>query len=181
MTTLRNTIFGAGVAVALSVAATAAMAETANVTTSATIIRPITIGTVTPLAFGSAAPGSTQGTIVVTTSNTRSATGGVALVGGTGATSGGVVINGQDAQAFNIAYTPSITSVPSGNVVGDYSLSGITTDGCGVTGGTGNIASAQIAASATSCTIKLGATLGVPANAAAGAVAGNIQAVINYN
>jgi hypothetical protein len=180
MNTLRNILIGAGAVVALAGAATAVNAADANVTTSATIIRPITIGTVTALAFGSAAPGATQGTIVVTTTNTRSATGGVALVGGTGATSGGIVINGENTQAFNIAYTPTITSVPAGNVVGDYSLSGVTTDGCGVTAGSGNVASASIA-SGNTCTVKLGATLGVPANAVAGAVAGNILATINYN
>ncbi len=180
MNTLRNIFLGAGAAVALAAAATSVNAADANVTTSATIIRPITIGTVTAMAFGTAAPGATQGTIVVTTTNTRSATGGVALVGGTGATSGGIVINGENTQAFNIAYTPTITAVPGTHQLTDFTLSGVTTDGCGVTGGTGNVASAAIA-SGNTCTVKLGATLGVPASAQAGAVTGNILATINYN
>jgi hypothetical protein len=85
-----------------------ASATSANTTT--TIVAPIAISTTTPLNFGSFATLSTGGTLALSPSGVRTATGGVKLTAATGSpTAAAFAVSGEGSYAYTITLPPPLT------------------------------------------------------------------------
>jgi hypothetical protein len=85
-----------------------ASATSANTTT--TIVAPIAISTTTPLNFGSFATLSTGGTLALSPSGVRTATGGVKLTAATGSpTAAAFAVSGEGSYAYTITLPTNLT------------------------------------------------------------------------
>jgi Mat/Ecp fimbriae major subunit len=196
---IRNLSLKLLVAAAAFGAASSAQAATTNIPASATVVPPITVSQPSDLRFGTIAPVATAGTIVLpvpatipatapTTAapiitGTRTATGGVIMVGGGTCSAtvlcgvGGLQIQGPNSGSFATVTLPATVTLTSGAntmTVGTLTRRYGPTGVAGVTTGAG-------AFSATGAAVLLiGGTLAVGANQAAGAYTGTMAVTVDY-
>lgn len=71
------------------------------------IARPMSLTKVTDVSFGDIVAGSKAGTVVLSTSGTRTVTGGVSLGASTGASAGSFNLSGEPNAAYNVTVTPA--------------------------------------------------------------------------
>ncbi|MCD6062586.1 MAG: hypothetical protein K0R82_497 [Flavipsychrobacter sp.] len=148
--------------------------SSATANASATIIQPIAISKTTDMSFGNiAVSGSTAGTVVLSTANGRTATGGVTLP-----VSGGTVTSAEFAVTGAANYTYTIT-LPSSVTLDDNASHTMTA---------GTFTSDPLTSAGTldangEQTVKVGATLAVGAAQAAGVYESDVdfQVIVNYN
>lgn len=146
-----------------------AKAQTATASATATIISPIAITKTTDLAFGNIVAGSSIGTVIVSTTNARTKTGGVTLPTATPGTF--------NAAAFNVTGLANATYTIATNVV-TPPTSGSNTMALTLASdptGTGTIGSSG------SQIINVGGTLSVAANQPAGSYTGSFTVTVAYN
>lgn len=167
---MKNRIIAIAV-IALGISASASAQSTATASTTATLITPISIVKNTDLNFGTVAASATAGTVALDYANGRTAGGGVSLpAGSTAQTTAVFTVTGEGTNSFSIAVPTSAITLSSGTA-------SLTVD---------NFA-ADLGASSTltagSATIKVKATLNVPANAVAGTYtnASGLFVTVNYN
>jgi spore coat protein U-like protein len=158
----------AGIAL-VSMAATAAQAQaTATTGASVTIADPIAITKTADLSFGTVVPSAAAGTVVVSTSGTRSVTGGVSALGGT-ITAAAYSVTGYGNSTYSIALPTSV------------SLTGPTGATAMSASSFAHSADASPALSGGSDSFTVGATLSVGANQAAGTYSGTFDVTVAYN
>jgi hypothetical protein len=150
---------------AIAVPALAQSSAASNETTSVTIITPIAIAPVTPMAFGSVSVGVNGGTIVLPATGSPTATGDVKFVTGAGAaTAASFKVTGQTGQTFTVSL--SGTPLTSGaNTIQISALTNSTPDTIGASG----------------TTFTVGGTLAIAGNQAPGTYAGSVTATVAYN
>lgn len=143
--------------------------SSATATTTATLVTPISISKVTDMNFGTIASSATAGTAVLSNADVATATGGVSLPGGT-PTSAQFTVTGEGTSAFSISLPTTV--VLTGSVSGTLTVDTFTDD-LGAT-------SALVAGTKT---VKVGATLNVPANTVAGTYSNtsDLAVTVNYN
>ena len=143
----------------------------ATATTSATIVTPITISKTVDMNFGNVAVSATPGTVILAPAGTRTLTGGVTLPAVTGTVAAAsFTINGLASYTFSITLPVAPLTISSGgnNMTVNAFTSNPSLPGT-LSGGT--------------ATLKVGATLNVSANQAAGAYvsATPFSITVNYN
>lgn len=99
----------AAIAVALLGVATQASAGTQSVAGTATVIAPIVLTQTTPFNFGSIVPGASAGTVVLSTLNGRTRTGGTVLGNGTTPTAAVVNVQGSGSSTFSVSFSGGTT------------------------------------------------------------------------
>jgi len=146
--------------------------STANASTTATLVAPISISKVTDMNFGIVAASATSGTVVLDYANGRTITGGASLpAGSVDQTTAVFAVEGEGTSSFSIAI-PSSPITLTGSVAGTMTVSNFVDD----LGATGTLV-------AGAKTIKVKATLNVPAAAVAGVYtnANGLFVTVNYN
>jgi hypothetical protein len=161
-------------AILMIAAATNADAQsTAYASTTATLVTPISIAKVTDMDFGIVAASATAGTVVLDYADGRTITGGATLHGGS-PTTAVFSVTGEGTNGFTISIPGSpITLTSGGNTmtVGNFVCDGGT----------------STSLTAGSATLKVKATLNVPANAPSGTYVNNLGnssalfVTVNYN
>ena len=158
---------------ALTAFATTSNAQsTATASTTAVLVTPISITKVTDMHFGTVAASATGGQVALDYADGRTATGGASLPAGSTTQKTAVfTVNGEGNSGFSIS-VPSSSITLTGSVSGSMTVSGFTCD----------LGSSSTLASGTK-TLKVKATLNVPANAAAGTYtnASDLAVTVNYN
>lgn len=152
-------------------AATANAQSTATASTTAVLITPIAISKTTDMHFGTVAASGTPGTVVLDYADGRTATGGVTLPAGSTTQKTAVfAVSGEGSSSFSISVPGSPITLTSGS--NTLTVSGFACD----LGNTSTLA-------AGSKTLKVKATLNVPANAPTGTYtnASGLAVVVNYN
>lgn len=161
-------------AAALALAGASAHAAQATASASGTVVAPIAITVATQLAFGSFAPGA-GGTVTVSTSGARTATGAV-LMGGASGSAARFNITGEAGTTYSITHGGS-TQLTSGansmNLTKASDLTAANTTSGNVTAGTLDGAGGQ--------SLYVGGTLAVAAAQAPGVYAGTVVATVEYN
>lgn len=99
----------AAVAAALLIGSTQAMAGTQPVAATATVITPISLSQITPFDFGSIVPGTTPGTVVLSTGSARTISGGTILGNGTTPTAAVVRVTGSGTSTFAVSFSAGAT------------------------------------------------------------------------
>lgn len=142
--------------------------SSATATATATLVTPIAISKTVDMNFGTVAASATSGTVVLGTDNSVSPTGGVTLPGGT-PTAAQFSVTGEGTSSFSISLPASITLVSGSD--------NLTVDGFSSTPETTGALTAGAA------TVKVGATLNVPANAPSGTYTNttDLTVTVNYN
>lgn len=148
--------------VALSSLSTAALAAVATGTANAQVLAPIAITAGTALNFGTFA-GNAAGTVVLTSANGRSSTGGVILAAGATA-AGTFTVTGSNSATFAVTYPGSF------NVTSGANTMAVTVNGAA----TGTL-------TGTSVTFPVGGVLTVGTAQAAGAYTGTYSMTVEYN
>lgn len=147
----------------------ASMAQSeATATATATLVTPIAISKTVDMNFGTVAASSTAGTVVLGADDVATPSGGVSLPGGT-PTAAQFSVTGEGTSTFSITLPSSITLVSGTN--------NLTVDNFVSTpSATGTLA-------AGAATVKVGATLNVPASAPAGTYTNttDLTVTVNYN
>ena len=164
-------------AVSMMAFVTASFAQsTAYASTTAVLVTPIAISKTTDMHFGTVASSATAGTVVLDYADGRTATGGASLPAGSTTQKTAVfAVSGEGTSGFSI-------TIPSAPITLTGSISGTMTVGSFVCDGG---ASTTLVAGAK--TLKVKATLNVPANTVAGTYSnalGNSSALfvtVNYN
>ena len=156
----------ATVVVALSSLSSVAMAASVNGVANATVLTPIAITATKPLTFGTFAPGTAAGTVVVTSGGVRSATNALLSTSVAG-DFGRFTVTGANL-TFAITAPPTVTLALAGAPSMIATLSGIAS--------TGTIASGT-------ALIDFGGSLAVAAAATqtAGAYTGSFNMTVEYN
>ncbi|MBU5611999.1 DUF4402 domain-containing protein [Geomonas azotofigens] len=161
-------------AVAWAAGAGVGNAATAPTSASATVVVPITIGTVTDLNFGKFVSGGTGGTVVVSTTGAQSVTGGVTSTAtmATTATAGNFNISGENGSSYSVTVPSTVTLSGGGgpNMTMDTLVT--TINGAAASSGTFGVAADVL---------KIGATLTVGASQGAGLYSGTFNLVVDYN
>lgn len=142
---------------------------------TATLVAPISITKQVDMNFGQLAASGTAGTVVLDYASAVTRTGGVKLLSSTAVRTAEFLVEGEGTQGFSITYPASV--ILTGSVSGTLTVDGITCDAAN--------ASVLIAGAKT---LKVKATLQVPANAVAGVYTNNTGVVatglfvtVNYN
>lgn len=150
--------------------------STAYASTTAVLVTPIAISKTTDMHFGTVASSGTAGTVVLDYADGRTSTGGASLpAGSTTQTTAVFAVSGEGTSGFSI-------TIPSAPITLTGSVSGTMTVGTFVCDAG---ASSSLVAGAK--TLKVKATLNVPANTVAGTYSnalGNSSALfvtVNYN
>lgn len=165
------------IAILLTVFSASSFAQsTAYASTTAVLITPISISKTTDMHFGTVASSATAGTVVLDYANGRTATGGASLPAGSITQTTAVFgVTGEGSSSFSI-------TIPSSPITLTGSVSGTMTVGSFVCDG--GAATTLVSGSKT---LKVKATLDVPANTVAGTYSnalGNSSALfvtVNYN
>ena len=163
--------------VMMGLAAAASAQSTAYASTTAVLVTPISISKTTDMHFGTVAASATAGTVVLDYANGRTKTGGVTFPGsGVTPTTAQFEVVGEANSGFSIAIpTGSITL--TGSVAGTMTVDNFV---CDAGAASSNLVSGTK-------TLKVKATLNVPANAVAGTYANNsgdasaLFVTVNYN
>jgi len=172
---MKNQVFA--VAVLATAFATNANAQTtAYATTTAVLVTPISISKTTDMHFGTVASSGTAGTVVLDYADGRTATGGASLpAGSTTQTTAVFAVTGEGNSGFAI-------SIPGSPITLTGSVSGTMTVGSFVCDG-----GASTTLTSGSKTLKVKATLNVPANTVAGTYSNALAnssalfVTVNYN
>jgi len=150
--------------------------STAYASTTAVLVTPIAISKTTDMHFGTVASSATAGTVVLDYSDGRTATGGASLPAGSVTQKTAVfAVTGEGTSAFSISI-PSAPIILTGSVAGTMTVGSFVCDG-----GT----SASLTAGAV--TLKVKATLNVPANTVSGTYSNALAnssalfVTVNYN
>jgi hypothetical protein len=146
--------------------------STATASTTATLVIPISVAKATDMNFGTVAASATAGTVLLDYADGRTTTGGASLPSGSIAQSTAVfTVTGEGTSGFSIAI-PSSAITLTGSVSGTMTVDNFVAD-----------LGASSALVAGSKTIKVKATLNVPANAVAGTYsnANGLFVTVNYN
>lgn len=153
-------------------------AAAASAASTATVIAPITITKSADLVFGSFARGA-GGTVTVSTSGARTATGAIlSTVGGTpGAAKFDVV--GEGISTYSITWSGDTQLVTGASGVGETMVLARISDLTAGNATTGEVTSGTLTADAQS--IYLGGTLTVDAAQVSGAYTGSVTATVEYN
>lgn len=157
------------VSVAVGLYSSSVMAVDFDGRAIATVITPLVIAETTPITFGTLGTGTTGGTVILATDDSRTVTGDVNIIGADGL-AGVYTITGENAQA----YTMSIAD-------------GVLSDGGVNTMGVGTYVYSPPALTGAAVAFDIGATLTVngsqPAGSYSTAFAGGTPVVItaNYN
>ncbi|HBA87365.1 MAG TPA: hypothetical protein DCZ75_05055 [Geobacter sp.] len=153
-------------------------AATAQVTTSATVVQPLTITKVLDLNFGKfmSGAGAAAGTVVVGTNNAQSVTGGVTTSAALGASAKAATftVTGEPSSTYAITYPAQTTLDGPGTAmtIGTFTNAvdvGTVLAGVGTLPGSGP----QV--------LSVGATLTVGADQATGTYSGTLDVAVNYN
>ena len=163
---MKNKIFMLAI-LSMGFSASAFAQSDATATATATLITPISISKTVDMNFGTIAASATAGTVVLATDDTRTVTGG-ATYSGT-ATAAQFSVTGEGTRTFSISLPSSITLTDGTN---NLTVDNFTSN----TSGTGTLA-------AGTATVKVGATLNVPANATAATYTNttDLTVTVNYN
>lgn len=161
---------------AASLGGSAAAANNASATATATVVSPISIVKATDLSFGSIYPGASAGTVAVNTDNARTVSGGVLTATGAAPTAAKFDITGTASSTYTIAYDAGVTLTGPGAPMALTQVSDLTAAGGAAT----LVASGTLSAGGTQ-SLYIGGTLAVAANQVAGAYTANITATVNYN
>ena len=150
--------------------------STVYASTTAELVTPIAISKTTDMHFGTVASSSTPGTVVLDYANGRTATGGASLpAGSVTQTTAEFEVTGEGTSGFSISI-PSAPITLTGSVAGTMTVGNFICDGGSAT-----------TLSAGSKTLKVKATLNVPANTVAGTYSNNLGnssalfVTVNYN
>jgi hypothetical protein len=146
--------------------------STATASTTALLVAPISITKVTDMNFGIVASSATSGTVVLDYADGRTTTGGTSLpAGGSAQRTAEFAVTGEGTSGFSIAI-PSSPITLTGSVAGSLTVSNFIAD----LGASSNLVSGEK-------TIKVKATLNVPANSVAGTYynASDLFVTVNYN
>lgn len=149
---------------------------TTNVSTTATVVTPLTISSAGALGFGTFSAGSAAGTVVVSPTSVRSATGGVTLVATTGGTASAVTLAGTGGTAFTLnlpTSTINLTGPGTAMTLSSFTTS-LTGTGLGGSGVGGSIPSSG------TLSFAVAATLNVNANQTPGSYSGTFPITITY-
>ena len=193
---LRSAALLMGVAIMLP---SAALAATTNVPASATIVTPVTLTQPADLRFGNVSASAALGTAVVAppatlpaaapttaapdVSGTRSATGGVLMVGGAACSAtvncgpGSVQISGGNSATFNTITLPATVTLTSG---ANTMTVGTLTSRYGALGTAGVTTGAGTLSATGTGLLMVGGTLSVAANQVVGAYTGTMAVTIDY-
>jgi hypothetical protein len=145
--------------------------SSATASTTATLITPISISKTTDMDFGTVAASATAGTIVLDYANGTTATGGASIPAGSTATTAEFAVTGDGSSGFSITI-PTAAITLNGSVSGTLTVDNFVAD-----------LGASSTLSSGSATIKVKATLNVPANSVAGTYsnASDLLVIVNYN
>ncbi|MCW3117566.1 MAG: hypothetical protein JWM28_1648 [Chitinophagaceae bacterium] len=146
--------------------------STATASTTAVLVTPISIAKVSDMNFGTVAASGTLGTVLLDYANGRTTTGGASLLAGSAAeTTAEFTVTGETTSGFDISI-PSTAITLNGSVSGSMTVDNFVAD----LGTSSSLVSG-------SATIKVKATLNVPANAVAGTYsnASGLFVTVNYN
>jgi Domain of unknown function (DUF4402) len=150
--------------------------STAYASTTAVLVTPISISKTTDMHFGTVASSATAGTVILDFADGRTVTGGASLPAGSILQKTAVFqVTGESTSAFSIAI-PAAPITLTGSVAGTMTVG---TFVCDAAAGTNLVAGSK--------TIKVKATLNVPANSVAGiysnalANASALFVTVNYN
>lgn len=171
-----NRAMALGVLVAGMAASSASQAADATATASGTVVQPIAITAAENLNFGSFAPGA-GGTITVSTSGARTATGAIAV--GTDAAAARFDITGTASATYSITHggTALLTNTTgAGETMALAKFSDLT----GGNATSGNVTSGTLDALGAQ-SVFVGGTLTVAANQAPGLYTGSVIATVEYN
>ena len=174
---MKNTNKIVAAAILLTGFATSAHSQsTAYATTTAVLVTPISISKTTDMHFGVVASSATPGTVVLDYSDGRTATGGASLpAGSTLQTTAVFAVTGEASNSFAITI-PSSPITLTGSVAGTMTVGSFVCD-----------AGASTTLSSGAKTLKVKATLDVPANTVAGtytnalANSSALFVTVNYN
>ena len=157
-------------------AAASSAQSTAYASTTAVLVTPISISKTTDMHFGTVAASATAGTVVLDYADGRTTTGGASLpAGSTTQTTAVFEVTGESTSGFSIAI-PTAAITLTGSVAGTMTVDNFVCD-----------AAAASSLVSGSKTLKVKATLNVPANTVAGTYSnslGNASALfvtVNYN
>lgn len=146
-----------------------ALGASATDNATATVITPIAIASGTDLAFGKFSVSSVAGTVVVSTSGSRSATGGVLLSTST-VTAGTFSVTGQASTTYAITLPASASTLSDGN---SHSMT--------VDTWTSNPSGTGTLSSGGAQTVNIGGTLHVAGSQVGGAYTGTFSVSVDYN
>jgi hypothetical protein len=144
-------------------------------TATATVIAPITITKTFDLAFGKFAPG-VGGSVTVSNSGARTATGAILSAVGSTPTAAQFNVVGDALATYSIAIAPDATIVSGANSM----ALAVTSDLTGANVTTGNVTAGTLSALGAQ-TIFIGGSLTVNSAQVAGAYTGNIVVTVEYN
>ena len=144
--------------------------SSADASTTATLVAPIAISKTEDMNFGQLAASGTAGTVILDYENGVTKTGGVKLLSAASVKTAVFDVSGEGTSGFSISIPSEITLI--GSVSGSMTVDNFASD----LGATSNL-------SGGTATIKIKATLNVPANAAAGIYsnASDLVVSVNYN
>lgn len=160
-----------GVALAALSGGAMAQSVSADVTASATLVRTLAVTSTSGLSFGTLAPSTSGGTVVVAPDGARAATGGVTLLSANAGSAGSVNLAGTAALAYTVSMPSSVTlTAASGSQT--MTLSSLTTNlssNAGTLGATG------------AGSFNIGGTLNVGANQAVASYSGIVPVTVTWN
>ena len=168
---IKTTLFAVAVSTAGFIASANAQ-SVSTATTTATLITPISISTVSDLNFGSVASSGTAGTVTMSEAGVAAANGGASLPAtGDPRTTASFTVTGEGTSTFSVSMPVSV-ELMSGVAGPTLTIDGI----AAATGATGTLV-------AGAATIDILATLQVPAGAVAGEYtsAVGLPVTVNYN
>lgn len=157
------------ISIATSMLWTPAQAVTAVATVNVNIISTMTITTLNGLMFGDISPGSTAGTIVMTPSGARTATGGANINSSVAGNPASFDVQGDANASYSI-------SLPVSVVLSDAASHTLVVDNF-----TSSPTPAGVLDSSGQQTLFVGASLNVSSNQAFGAYSGQMSVTVDYN
>lgn len=166
----RSGFLGLGLS-ALAFPVLAQFTANGSVNSSANVVRILSVASTSELSFGTFAAGTSSGTVVMSATGNRSATGGVTLVSSAGGTQGTVSLTGTPSTSYTVSFPGSVTlTATTGNAT--MNLGSFTTT---LTGGQG------ILNSGGSGSFGIGGTLSVSANQPIAVYVGSFTVTLSYN
>jgi hypothetical protein len=170
-------------ALALSGATISAYSFAAQVTATAdaTVIAPIAIANTIPLSFGKFAPGAALGTVIVSTSGTRTKTGAVILSSiGPTISAAKFDVTGDANATYSISHTGTTTLTNTTGVGAETMALTKFSDLLAANATSGDATTGTLSASGTQ-SIYVGGTLAVAAAQVAGVYTGTAIVTVEYN
>ena len=158
----------------LSVLGAPALAQfTANgsVNSSASVVRILSVSSTSELSFGTFAASGTAGTVVMSATGNRTATGGVTLVTTAPGSQGSVNLSGTPSTSYSVSFPSAVTLTATGGTA-TMNLGSFTST---LAAGQGSLNSAG------SGTFGIGGTLSVSANQPIAVYAGSFTVTLSYN